>query len=112
MNDLTQIKQTLTEEKNRLLSELSDLGGNMTQGEVSPNETSEIISDDEIGDRMEELEENEANEENIKTLINQIDSALAKIEDGTYGQCDTCHQPIEAERLRANPAATTCITHR
>ena len=38
-----------------------------------------------------------------------IDAALARLEDGRYGRCDRCGQPIGADRLAARPAALTCI---
>ncbi len=41
--------------------------------------------------------------------IDQIDLALAKIEDGTYGVCEDCGDPIAFERLEALPFATLCI---
>jgi RNA polymerase-binding protein DksA len=39
----------------------------------------------------------------------QIDAALVKVAEGRYGWCESCGQPIGAERLAARPAATTCI---
>jgi DnaK suppressor protein len=38
-------------------------------------------------------------------LINDIDDALRRIEDGTYGQCERCGKPIDEERLKAMPTA-------
>ena len=38
-----------------------------------------------------------------------IDAALSRLADGSYGTCETCGQPIGAERLTARPAARTCI---
>ena len=38
-----------------------------------------------------------------------IDAALARLEDGRYGRCDRCGQPIGADRRAARPAALTCI---
>ncbi len=40
----------------------------------------------------------------------QIDRALARIEDGTYGVCESCGQPIGKLRLMAFPRATLCMT--
>jgi RNA polymerase-binding protein DksA len=48
----------------------------------------------------------EANEEGV---LSAIDAALARIEDGSYGLCQRCGQPIAQERLRAIPYATLCI---
>jgi DnaK suppressor protein len=38
----------------------------------------------------------------------EIDRALARLEAGDYGLCETCGEAIPAARLRAKPAATTC----
>jgi DnaK suppressor protein len=38
-------------------------------------------------------------------LVEEIDAALRRIEDGTYGQCERCGRPIEEERLKAMPTA-------
>jgi len=42
--------------------------------------------------------------------LSQIKQALAQIEEGTYGECVQCHQPITIERLEAIPHATLCFT--
>ena len=39
----------------------------------------------------------------------QIGAALRKVEDGSYGVCDGCGQPIGADRLAARPASVTCV---
>ena len=38
-------------------------------------------------------------------LIEEIDEALGRIEDGTYGQCSRCGKPLDEKRLRAMPTA-------
>ncbi|HWW55177.1 MAG TPA: TraR/DksA C4-type zinc finger protein [Acidimicrobiales bacterium] len=43
------------------------------------------------------------------TAVIEIDQALAKIENGTYGFCEKCGQPIPKARLRALPAAPQCV---
>ena len=48
-------------------------------------------------------------EENSEQVLRAIDGALQRIEDGTYGTCTTCGQPISEERLEAIPYATECI---
>ncbi|HEY3185412.1 MAG TPA: TraR/DksA C4-type zinc finger protein [Gaiellaceae bacterium] len=48
-------------------------------------------------------------EEGAQQTLAQIDRALAKIDDGTYGICERCGKPISEERLRARPWATLCI---
>ena len=48
-------------------------------------------------------------EENEERLLTAIDAALARIEEGTFGICRTCAQPIAEERLEALPWTTQCI---
>ena len=43
-------------------------------------------------------------------LIRKIMSALDRLEDGTFGICDTCEEEIAMERLKARPVTTKCIT--
>ncbi len=44
-----------------------------------------------------------------RKLITKIDSALERVEDGTFGLCDECGEGIEFKRLEARPVATLCI---
>ena len=47
--------------------------------------------------------------ENIRDLLEQVNHALERIEEGTYGICEMCGQPIPEERLEALPYANRCI---
>jgi RNA polymerase-binding protein DksA len=47
--------------------------------------------------------------ENAETVLNEIEAALKRIDDGTYGTCTRCGKPIGEERLEAIPWATLCI---
>jgi DnaK suppressor protein len=42
--------------------------------------------------------------------LEDLDRALARLGEGTYGRCEGCGTPIAPERLAARPAARTCIT--
>ena len=48
-------------------------------------------------------------EEGVQQTLDEIDAALERIDDGTYGSCEICGEPIAPERLRALPWATRCI---
>jgi RNA polymerase-binding transcription factor DksA len=48
-------------------------------------------------------------EEGVQQTLADIDLALRKMEDGTYGTCEVCGKPIAAERLAAIPWARFCI---
>jgi sigma-B regulation protein RsbU (phosphoserine phosphatase) len=42
-------------------------------------------------------------------LLHEVDAAIERIEMGAYGLCDACHEPIEAERLIADPLVRFCL---
>ncbi|HSL62417.1 MAG TPA: RNA polymerase-binding protein DksA [Desulfotignum sp.] len=42
-------------------------------------------------------------------LIKKIKKALERIENGTFGRCETCEEEISIERLKARPVTTQCI---
>ncbi len=44
-------------------------------------------------------------------LLREVDEALARLDGGTYGLCDVCHEPVEADRLLADPLVRLCIDH-
>src|SRR5437868_5393449 len=47
--------------------------------------------------------------EEVEAELNLIERALRRIDDGTYGTCEACGQPIGDERLEAMPAARFCL---
>jgi DnaK suppressor protein len=42
--------------------------------------------------------------------LKKVEDALARIEDGTFGDCSECGEPIETRRLEARPTATHCVS--
>src|SRR3954454_17465510 len=44
-----------------------------------------------------------------KVFLKKIDHALAKIDEGTFGVCEECGEPISVKRLEARPETTLCI---
>jgi RNA polymerase-binding protein DksA len=50
-------------------------------------------------------------QENTEHLLAQVNRALEKIDEGTYGKCDRCGRPIEEGRLEIVPYATLCLQH-
>ena len=48
--------------------------------------------------------------QNARDLLDLAERALARIDDGTYGVCESCGQPIGKARLEACPRATLCVT--
>jgi sigma-B regulation protein RsbU (phosphoserine phosphatase) len=48
---------------------------------------------------------------NLNALLNEVDAALEEMAEGTYGICKVCHDPIETDRLLADPLMTVCLSH-
>lgn len=44
-----------------------------------------------------------------KRHLEEVESALSRLEAGTYGRCEICGEPIPRDRLQARPTASTCI---
>lgn len=49
--------------------------------------------------------------EQIEAELADVDRALERLDRGTYGRCEACHEPIGDERLAALPAARLCLRH-
>lgn len=47
----------------------------------------------------------------LNDLLAEIDSALQRIDNGSYGLCESCHDSIEADRLERNPLVRFCLDH-
>lgn len=58
---------------------------------------------------VEEYTENLPVELTLEKNLQDVISALDRIEKGTYGFCENCQKEIDLDRLRANPSAKTCI---
>jgi len=65
------------------------------------------IADSATDTFMRELDEGLG--ENAERILEEIEGALRRIDDGTYGMCVVCGRPIGEERLGAVPYATLCI---
>jgi RNA polymerase-binding protein DksA len=110
--DTERFRGILEEERQRVQDAISYLHEE-TPGSLE-DETEEIIgnSDNHLGDTATATLDREIDyslEENSEHVLRAIDAALRRIEDGTYGICETCGQPISQERLEAIPYATQCI---
>lgn len=80
---------------------------------ATPGEEIDAEADENVAaDRVEEWDERRATLAVLETRYNNIVRALAKIGENTYGICEVAGEEIEEERLRANPAARTCMAHK
>jgi DnaK suppressor protein len=110
--DTKRFRAIMEEERQRVMDAISYLHEE-TPGSLE-DETEEIVgnSDNHLGDTATATLDREIDyslEENSESVLRSIDAALQRIEDGTFGICETCGQPISEERLEAIPYATQCI---
>ena len=60
-------------------------------------------------DALSDFERNQATIRNSRAVLQQVNTALGRLDNGTYGICERCGKPIGARRLEALPYATLCI---
>lgn len=108
--DLDHFRQELEGERVRLRAALASVN----HTESLTEETGDLATGP--GDHMADVatetylrELDEGLEENAEHLLAEIEGALARIDEGTYGTCSVCGRKIDEERLAAVPYATLCI---
>jgi len=102
--DLSSARDELESERGRLVSQLTDLGAGPEGGlayDANFADTSQVTA---------ERGEAEALATELKETLADVDAALGRLEDGSYGTCESCGQVISEARLEAMPAARLCIT--
>ncbi|MEZ5099482.1 MAG: TraR/DksA C4-type zinc finger protein [Thermoleophilia bacterium] len=108
--DVERFRQQLLEERSRVEHALSFLHED-NQGTMG-DESGEPGIDQHIADSATvtlDREIDESLELNEQHVLQEIDAALVRIEKGSFGTCEHCHQPIPEERLEALPQARFCI---
>jgi len=109
--EIGELKQRLVKEREDLQEQYDELEES-TFGTNQSELTGEMGFDEEYADAGTATFERERDlslVNNLRDLMDRIDKALGKIEDGTYGLCDRCGKPIEKLRLKALPYANLCI---
>lgn len=108
--DLNRFRKLLENERDRLVAARDSVHHDGSLLEESGDLA--IGSGDHLADSATETfmrELDEGLEENADHLLGEIEAALGRIEEGTYGRCTSCGKPIALERLEAVPYATLCI---
>jgi RNA polymerase-binding protein DksA len=108
--DTDLFRKRLLEERARV-QEALDYLHDENPGSIQ-DETQDSTADNHPGDMATVTFDRELDytlEENEGRLLQAIDSALKRIDDGTYDVCVNCGRPIAAERLEALPWTTQCI---
>jgi DnaK suppressor protein len=107
--DLDSRRTDLVAMRHRVLRAAQDIVGD----DNKDVELSSAAGDQHIADHASEILDREVDESlevNAEQLVREIDAALARIEDGTYGTCARCGNPIPEERLAAVPYAVLCVS--
>lgn len=107
-------KEALLKEQTRLEQELKEVAVyNEDTKQYHPKfeefNPGDVEDESEVGDEATTLGENTAVASELIKLLTEIKSALSDIELGKYGFCENCSEYIPEDRLRAYPAAKTCI---
>ena len=109
--EIDELKQRLLEERRDLQAQYEELEASTFASNQS-DLTGEMSFDEEYADAGTATFERERDlslVNNVIDLMERIDRALQKIEEGTYGLCERCGKPIEKLRLKALPYANLCI---
>jgi DnaK suppressor protein len=106
--DYGKLRAYLESEQKRLTEEMEQLKTSVPTAEER-REGSPFGKREEEATETLELEKRLALENRIRQELAGIEHALQKFEEGTYGLCDSCGQPIAPERLEALPQASLCV---
>jgi DnaK suppressor protein len=108
--DTNAARERLQAERERVLAEVQSLRDDLSHS--IEDLVDEDGNDSHLADSATETLDREMEqslEDNAENLLVHIDAALARLDEGTYGRCERCGQPIAEERLEALPYATRCI---
>ena len=107
-HDIQYFKRMLEERKAQILKNISgssrELDGLQNSGEVmDEGDFAAVSTDNMINEEIMAAQQRE---------LREIEEALMKIAQGTYGVCEMCEEPIGVQRLKVKPFAKYCITCR
>jgi DnaK suppressor protein len=101
---LSDLRASLEQERSDLRARLAEMGL-LSGGELSFDQnfadSSQVTA---------ERGEVEALAGNLRESLSDVEAALVKLDNGTFGVCEGCGDPIAPDRLEAKPAARLCMT--
>ena len=105
--DLAHARKVLADEREKLVHQLHELGS---------DENGDLRSDLDFGEGFADAAAvtSERTEvlgivETLKHQLDDVDAAVAKLDDGSYGTCGSCGQEIGAARMEARPVSLFCV---
>lgn len=110
--ELTELRQVLEQERQRLMAELEAMEEHTPEVEEQAGMDIGGGYDEDMADVASttfEREKSVALESSVQNVLGQVEEALQRIEDGTYGRCLRCGNFIDYARLKVLPHATLCI---
>lgn len=113
--DTSKAKELLTDELDELRSLLEERRESDDLDESQQESTGELSSVDQhpadVGTTTFERTRDLSIEENLEDHIDEVEAALDRIAQGSYGKCEVCGAEIEPTRLEARPATRYCKDH-
>jgi DnaK suppressor protein len=109
--DTEQLRQRMLEERQRVVDAIDNIHAE-NPGSIGEETEETTFQDNHLGDIATATFDREMAstlEDNSTHVLAEIDAALKRIDEGTFGVCTRCGKPISAERLEALPWATLCI---
>lgn len=107
---ITEQKAKLEERREELMRELNqDAVQHSGTGDFSARFPDYGDKEEDNAAEVEDFERNLSMEKNLEVSLFNVDKALRKIEEGTYGLCEKCGNQIDPKRLEAFPSATACM---
>lgn len=114
--DTAEFEALLLEEKQNIEETLSSIAkknpNNPNDWEPSyPDLNGSSADKNDMADEVEEYDNALGINNVLEGKLAEINAALERIKDGSYGTCERGGESIDPQRLRANPAARTCVQH-
>jgi YteA family regulatory protein len=113
--DADHARQLIVQERERLEALVREREAEGIGSESESENISELSSIDQhpgdLGTETFEREKDFSLLQQLEAEIEDLDAALRKVDEGTYGICEVCGKEIDPERLEAMPGTRTCIEH-
>lgn len=106
--EIAVVRAELDEELTRLRSEIDEAAAELAD---MLRDAGDGAGDDQAdtGSKTFEREHEMSLANNTRDMLTQVERALQRIDEGSYGVCETCGNPIGKARLQAFPRATQCL---
>jgi DnaK suppressor protein len=104
---LDRLRTQLSDERKDIVTQLVDMGVDPKTGAPSDMEFEQGFADS--GQATADKARLLSIAEGLVEMLQQVDAALVRMTNGTYGKCESCGAEIPPERLDARPVASLCV---